>query len=100
MQDSYSKQQTIHLNLQDNNNKLLEGLRSKDEEINRLKQSINHQQQLLNKNKIELKKFQQLSGKISQNTKDGIEVATIKSQYEKKVADLSKDLAFYKDAAE
>ena len=61
MQDSYNKQQVILLNLQDSNNKLLEGLRGKDEEIMKFKQQLNDRQQHLNKAKLELKKFQQIS---------------------------------------
>ena len=100
MQDSYNKQQVALLNLQDNNNKLLEGLRSKDEEIIKLKKNVNEKQQLINKTKLELRKFQQLSERLSQNANQNAELSTLKIQHEKKIADLSKDLAFYKDSAE
>jgi len=100
MQDSYNKQQMAMLNLQDNNNKLLEGLRSKDEELIKLKANVNEKQQLVNKTKLELRKFQQLSDRLSQNGKENAELATLKVQNEKRISDLSKDLAFYKDSAE
>ncbi len=100
VQDTYNKQQMILLNLQDNNNNLLEGLRLKDEEIIKLKQSLNEKQQHLNKAKIEIKKHQQLSRKLMENVKANAELVTIKAQYEKKFEDLSKNLSFYKDAAE
>ena len=100
MQDSYNKQQVILLNLQDNNNKLLEGLRNKDEEMTKMKSNTNEKHSQINKLKIEIRKLQQAQGNIQKTGKENAELSVQKASYEKKIGDMAKDLAFYKDAAE
>ncbi len=87
------------LNLQDNNNKLIESLRMKDDEIFKLRQQNSDKQQIINKLRLENKKLQ-VSEKHNQHSKDNYELVNLKSQHEKKLSELQKDINYYKETTE
>jgi hypothetical protein len=99
-QDAFNNQRSVLFNLQETNNKLTEMLRMKDDEINRYQNSLNDKQQQLNKSKLEAKKYQKLNEKFNQNQRETAEFTVLKANMEKKISDLSKDLAFFKDSSE
>lgn len=96
----YTQQQYILVSMQENLNKFDKETKIKNEEIINLKDKLNEKNEKIKKLSVEIKLINQINEKITKEKKNANDSIAKNKLLEKNIAELNKEIAYYKDLAE
>ena len=100
LQENFSKQHFIILNFQENLQKMNEDTKSKNSEIDALRENLNKNLKLVDKLKKDLTNANNMREKLFKENHEKNEVAIIQRKYEKQITELNKEINRYREIAD
>lgn len=100
LHQNYIKQQYVILTMQDNINKYDNEVKAKNEEINALKNSNLEKANKVKKLTAEMKILNEINHKLSKDKKIVNDFNGLKIKLEKQIADLNKEISYYKEMSD